>query len=53
MAILSDANIVMIDQPCNGMDKDTKEKILELIKRVTYMYEKIMIISTYFFEEAL
>jgi ABC-type multidrug transport system ATPase subunit len=53
MALLSDAKILLLEEPCIGLDKKNKKLILSLIKEICCRYQKQIIISTTSFEEAL
>lgn len=53
MALASDASIIFLEEPCMGLDKDSKKKLLQLIKKVAKSQERFVILSTQSFEEAL
>jgi len=44
MAMLSDAKVILLDDPCIGLNKDEKYQILSLIKNLTN--ERFVIFST-------
>ena len=49
-AILAPANLVILDEPFKGLDADTKEKVMSLVKEKTS--DKTMIIITHDLSEA-
>ena len=34
MALASDANVIFLEEPCTGLDKNSKKELLNLIKLV-------------------
>lgn len=53
MGLLSDAKILLIDNPLEGLDSETKRKLIIKIKENGKRSERIIILSTTLFEEAL
>ncbi len=49
-ALLSDADVILMDEPFKGLDDDTKENVVHLVKR--YTTGKTVIIITHQKEEA-
>ena len=53
MALVSDAKITLLEEPSDGLDKESKKKLLQLVKNVCAQEQKHIIISTVSFEEAI
>ncbi len=49
-ALLSSADIILMDEPFKGLDEDTKHNVMQLVKR--YTKEKTVIIVTHIESEA-
>jgi len=46
MALASDATIIFLEEPCVGLDKKSKKKLLKLIRDDARSKERFVILST-------